>query len=354
MLSKRYILLFAATLSAFAASSTVSSAPQIDSVTKSPDDPAKLTITGSAFSSKSHAKPLYFFSFEENSLSQEKSSFATDPVTASGTFNSEVTPYGKGNSLQFKVTDDHGDTALPRIDFSSDRLYVYFNRRYSFSIGDESTWGPYGLNLKTTRMWGDDNNNIYIGYQGKEGTRSGRIFPELTATGGSVWPGNNLPQVQGQWSQEEIIYEASDIGVKNGRFDLLRNGTPAHDSRFRMRTSSYDSRYSELYFDQISNGVNASKGLYIYYDNIYIDDSHHRVYISDSSQFSDAKKRLIQVPTAWDDSRIEVIFDNGDIPEGNSYLYIVDGDGNVNASGAKLCVADCPSPPKSPSALTVQ
>ncbi|MTI98606.1 MAG: hypothetical protein FH752_08295 [Marinobacter adhaerens] len=355
MLSKRYIQVFAAALSTCAASYPVLSNPQIGSVSKSPDDPSKLIITGSGFSFKSHSKPLYFFSFEGNNLSQqEDASFVTGREEAKGTFNSEITPFGKGHSLQFKVIDDHTNTVLPGINFSSDRLYVYFNRRYNFSIGNESTWGPNGLNLKTTRIWGDDGNNIYVGYQGKEGSGSGRIYPEYTATGGSVWLGNRLPQVQNQWTQEEIIYKTSDIGVENGRFDLVRNGNYAHNSSFRMRTSSHDSRYSELYFDQISNGVNASEGLYIYYDNIYIDDSHHRVYISDSSQFSEAKKRLIQVPTKWNDTQIEIIFDNGDISESNSYLYVVDGDGNVNANGAKLCTENCPSPPNSPESLSVQ
>lgn len=331
-------------------------APSISSVTQTSEGGnAQLAISGSGFGSKAHAKPLYFFDFEGSNTAQNKNiSFTTDSLNTNGTTTTSNALSGSGSALRFTIQQDSSAVAIPRIDFDSDRLYIFFNRMYDFSIADSSNWGSRGFNLKTNRLWSPDGNNIYIGYQGNESATSGRIYPEYTAAGGSTWVGSNLPQVANEWTQEEIIYKASDINTQNGRFDLLRNGNSAHNSSFRMRTSSYPSRYSQLYFDQISNGTNSSKSLHIYYDNIYVDDTYQRVYISDSSTFDQAKKRMIQVPVKWSDSNIVVNVNEGGIPLSNAYVYVVDSNGDANKNGAALCKSDCASPPNPPKSIDIQ
>lgn len=355
MFSKSYAIFLLTTLGMALYGSTAHAEPKIGTISQVTADQLKLVINGSGFTAKTHAKPLYFLNFEEGQLTQSNYSLVTTPLKTNGTLTSETTPFGNGNSLRYRVINDSHSVAIPGITFNPapNQLFIFFHRRYNFSISDPETWGPDGLNLKTNRMWSPDNNNIYIGYQGKEGDGSGRIYPEYTATGGSVWTGSKLPQVANQWLQEEIIYKASDIGVKNGRFDLIRNGIPSHDSLFRMRTEGYPSKYNQLYFDQISNGVNDSQNLYIYYDNIYIDDSLHRVYVSEAPTFSEATTRLIQVPTGWSDSTIEVVFNPGDSLPSNLYVYVVDGNGDVNSVGARICEGDCPTPPNPPESIMI-
>lgn len=333
-------------------------APTINA-TKLTSDPqsgeTQILISGSGFTDKKHSLPLYFFDFEDNKVTQNpKYSYVSTLVTTNGLLTSETTPTGSGNSMRWRIQQDYRALPIPEIDFSSDRLYVYFHRRYNFDIGDSSTWGANGFNLKTNRLWANTKNNIYIGYQGKEGNGSGRIYPEYTADGGAVWTGSRLPQVANKWLQEEIIYETGDIGIKNGRFDLIRNGTSAHDQLFRMRTSSYPEAYDQLVFDQITDQTPADKYLYIYFDNIYIDDSFHRVYVSDAPVYSDAKLRLIQIPTEWNDTSITVIFNPGSYSPSNLYLYVVDGNGNANAYGVEICQDDCPSPPSPPDSVDLQ
>ncbi|WP_162628792.1 hypothetical protein [Marinobacter bohaiensis] len=331
-------------------------APQISSVTQKTDGgESQLVISGSGFGNKPHPRPLYYFDFEDNSREQNSSfSMTSESLSTDGELVSETTPFGSGNVLRFTIRQSSSAVAIPRIEFDSDQLYVYFNRRYSFSIDDSSTWGSIGFNLKTNRLWGDSGNNIYIGYQGKEGTSSGRIYPEYTAEGGATWVGSDLAQLEDQWTQEEIVYQASDVGEQNGRFDIIRNGNSVHDSNFRMRTSSYPDRYSQLYFDQISNGTNANQTLYIYYDNIYVDDSFHRVYLSDASSFSDAKNRIIQIPTDWSDSNVVVNINPGDFDLSSAYVYVVDGNGDANSNGVRVCADDCPSPPNPPARIDIQ
>ncbi|WP_203141133.1 hypothetical protein [Marinobacter mangrovi] len=331
----------------------VLAAPQVNSVTQqSSGGELQLVISGSGFGEKSHPNPLYYFDFDEDSKAQNvQASAVKDSFSTNGTISADSTPYGSGQVLRFTIKQDPSAVAIPGIDFDSDRLYVYFNRRYSFSIADSSNWGSRGFNLKSNRIWGDTGNNIYIGYQGKEGNSSGRIFPEYTAEGGATWVGTNLPQVEGEWTQEEIVYKASDIGVQNGIFDLYHNGNSVHDSVFRMRTSDRPDRYSKLYFDQISNGTNENKTLYIYYDNIYIDDTFQRVYLSNAPTFDEAKERLVQVPLKWSDNSVTVKLKSGNFSPSSSYIYVVDANGDVNKNGARLCQSDCPSPPNPPKGI---
>lgn len=355
MFSKEYIAFLPIALGLALHISNTHATPQIASISQIDADRSKLVINGSGFTAKEHAKPLYFFNFEDGKLTQSDSSLITSPLKTNGISASETTPFGQGSSLRYRIINDYQSVAIPGITLSPapDQLFIYFHRRYNFSISNQETWGPNGLNLKTNRLWSPDKNNIYIGYQGKEGNGSGRIYPEYTGASGSVWTGSKLPQVENQWVQEEIIYEISGIGVENGRFDLIRNGSSAHDSMFRMRTESYPGKYNQIYFDQISNGVNDSNTLYIYYDNIYIDDSLHRVYVSEAATFSEAKKRLIQVPINWTDSTIEILFDAGNSLPSNLYVYVVDGKGNANSFGAPICEENCPVPPTPPGSVQI-
>ncbi|WP_417536944.1 hypothetical protein [Methylophaga sp.] len=335
--------------------------PNITGVSQISDSPPTLLVTGSGFTTKKRGGPLYFFDFENGEKSQSKVSFITNPLVTTGTLTTQTTPTGKGSALKYRISDNYREVAIPRIEISPppDKIYLYFHRRYDFSIGDSSTWGPSGLNLKVNRFWGKDGNNIYLGYQGKEGANSARIYAEYTAEGGSVWPGSALGQVKDQWTQEEIIYTASDINVKNGKFDFIRNGILPYSRTWRMRTSDRQSMYNEIYFDQISNGANTSQNLNIYYDNIYIDDSHHRIYVSESPTFSDAKKRLIQVPISWDNNSIQFNLNPGGSSIENLYVYVSDENGIINETGARICQNNCPSspttdaPPKPP-ALSIE
>lgn len=355
MFSRPYAALLLILLGIGLHANNIHATPKIDSVSQINIDQSKLVINGSGFTSKEHAKPLYFFDFENGKLTQSDLSLVTTPVETNGISTSETTPFGNGSSLRYRVIDDYRSVAIPGITINPapNQLFVYFHRRYNFSISNPETWGSNGLNLKTNRLWSPDQNNIYIGYQGKEGKDSGRIYPEYTGASSSVWTGSRLPQVDNQWLQEEIIYEVSDIGVENGRFDLIRNGSASHDSLFRMRTESYPGKYNQLYFDQISNGVNGSINLYIYYDNIYIDDSLHRVYVSEGQTYSEAKKRLVQIPINWSDNSIEVLFDAGDSLPSDLYVYVVDGNGNANSVGARICDENCPAPPAPPGSVEI-
>ncbi|WP_417536860.1 hypothetical protein [Methylophaga sp.] len=332
-------------------------APSISDVNQVTTPQPKLIISGSGFTSKPRPQPLYFFDFEDGTKSQSPRSFISSPLNATGTITRQTTPFSSGHSLRYTITDDHSATVLPRIelDQAPDELYVYYHRRYDFSIADSSTWGPNGLNLKPNRFWSRDGNNIVLGYQGKEGVNSGRMIAEYTGTGGTLWLSRSLPQIKDEWIQEEIIYKAGDVNVQNGTFDIIRNGVLPYQRKWRMRTNDRPGKYNQFYFDQISNGVNASKGMNIYYDNIYVDNSFHRVYVSESATYNSANKRLIQVPTMWDDNRIEVDLNTGGASVDSLYVYVVDSNGNANENGARICQSNCPeaqgpsAPPDAPS-----
>lgn len=318
----------------------VTATPSISSVESVATNPSSLIIKGSGFTHKKRAAPLVWQDFETGTANVS----STQDATLKGVIDSRNTPTGSGNALVCDASN-HGACGISKLNFKSGQLYIYLNRYYSFSIDDTSIWGSAGLNLKSLRMWaGFDsttNNNLYIGYQGKEGVASGRIFAEQTSER-ALWPGNAVAQVSKKWLQEEYIYKTSDINSENGILEHFRNGVKVFSGNYKNRTSERPSPYQYLYFDQISNGTGA-KNLNIYYDNIYIDDTHHRVFLSDSPELSSAHNRKIAVPTEWTDTTIKVQLPS----DGNSsemYLYVADANGNINSKGYSVC-SRCPAAP---------
>jgi hypothetical protein len=323
------------------------SAPSIDSVVMSPTEPATLIIEGTGFGAKSQARPLYWFDFDHISSDSRNLNYGekTIGIQDTGSITSDLRFGNSGRSLKFNISKT-GGTAFEMMEFDSKNLYLYVQRYYDFDISDPKTWGEIGLNLKTNRFWsgfgGEYGNNIYLGYQGKEGVESGRITPELTGIK-SVWPGKGLPHIANQWVQDEIILKSSDIGVENGTFDFIRNGSLSYDKKFIMRSYEKPNRYKMIFFDQISNGTSGVP-LNIYYDDLYIDDTLQRVFLSDRESLSSAKNRFIQIPVEWEDNRIKAELNISNTSLAELYIYVADENGIINQSGFKVC-GTCPGRP---------
>lgn len=331
------------------ASQSLADAPQIANISGSIDHGGQTTITGQFFGSKTPAAPRYWADFESGtalssfSLSQNWTSVSplehtnvNERPRSTGAIRSDVAAAGN---------------AVPYVEnMNSERWYLFVKRYYALDIIADK--GPNGFNLKINRMWGNlsgENNNIYIAWQGNEGFASGRAFNENTSvSGGSQWF-QNILFTPDRWITDEIVYAASDIGVQNGIFDYFRNGTPAwKDRQWQTRTQSLPNAYNMFFFDQVSNGTGPGP-LWIYYDDIYMDDTWARVMACDSPFWSKCQDKEIQIPTSWSDSQIEIIVNLGDfdVNAKSVYLYVVTSEGLVNATGTLLYrCQSCPLPPE--------
>lgn len=315
-------------------------APSINSLSGDVRDGSQVTIAGSGFGTKSRARPLVWTNFEDGQVSPLSTQQNLD---LRGSISTALTRTGSSRSLRFDLSSTSGAGGL-HTQFNSDRLYVSMKRRYAFSIADSSTWGDIGFNLKVLRLWSDmGSNNIHFNYQGKEGIGSGRVAAELTNTG-TLWTGGSVPYQANTWTHEEWVYQVSSLNTENGVFDFYRNGKLMWNKRFQNRTNSYPDRYRLLYFDQVSNGTGPGP-YYVYYDDIYVDESWHRIVLSDASSWSNASRRELQIPVAWSNGSITFQVNLGDFTASqasNLYLYVVDGEGNANSSGFRVsCTSNC-------------
>ena len=210
-----------------------------------------------------------------------------------------------------------------------------------FNGGDRRTF-----NYKTLRFWARDwgisKNNIWIGAQGRNGSGM-RVDPE--ATDNTRWTGhfvNEYHQRPREWRQEEVVYQTSDIGKRNGIWKFVFNGTLIHDEPVQTRTNEHSQRYGQIFQSQVSNG--APEGSYVYYDSLYIDDSWHRVLLCGEPKWEDCTKVEPQIPTGWTNEEISVkvnkgIFNKDD--DKNVYLYVFDKSNEVNSEGFAVCTV-CP------------
>ena len=115
----------------------------------------------------------------------------------------------------------------------------------------------------------------------------------------------------------------------------VRNGVDIwnKDRRWQTRTSTRPYRYNGFVFDQVSNGT-ATGPLYVYYDNIYIDNTWARVMLCESSSWAVCKKQEVQIPVAWSNTQIDVKVNTGDLNVNSGmYVYVVDANGDSSSVG---------------------
>ncbi len=307
-------------------------------------DEGYIEIFGSGFGDKPNAKPLLWLDFESGiDFSLSRTELSIDDIN--GKIVSD--PDNLDNSVLIYDAKGNGSGGPEDIEFDSDKLFISVKRYYNFDIDDpELTGSSGGLNLKVLRLWASytspDINNIYLGYQGTEGNNSGRIYAEYTGQS-TNWVGSTAPQKGFDWLNEEVIYEASNIDAQNGIFQYIRNGKYAKSTEARHRTSDRPKRYGVLVFDQVSN-YSLSSPLEIMYDDIYVDESYHRLVLTDSKSADKYSESVIQIPIEWSDTYIKAKVRTKSINNGNQYLHVYDGKNVSTAEGLRFC-PECPVAP---------
>jgi hypothetical protein len=108
------------------------------------------------------------------------------------------------------------------------------------------------------------------------------------------------------------------------------------DNKFRNRTSEESNKYNSIVQSQVSH--NAQPGSVMYYDQLYVDDTWHRVVISKGSTWASRENVEIQIPAEWSDNQIVINTNLAglNITEAPLYLYVVDKNGIANENGFPL------------------
>lgn len=341
--------------------------PQIRTISGTIVNGQTLAIYGFNFGSKANAAP-----------------YRWDPADGvsqySGLVNGDVIPSSTGGywdhnpgSQYHYNTDLAAQRGVSAANFESD-LSTQTNRKLGTTLSDASfdreTYISFWIyhssslsssdNVKTVRFWkanGDQTSTFTVNsswvangpwvafkYDGY-----GVSTPSYCGSFSGVLSGGFVRPVGGEWERvefylkQESVPDASDDGeywvsqTASGSVHEYSSGYPIDEtcatitSRLRWMTFGYENNTS------LSNSV--------LLDDIYIDNTRARVEICDSATWSARTHCEVQPPALWNNGEIQVALNQGSFSTLNdTYIYVVDLDGNANANGWRLLTGSLKQP----------
>lgn len=321
--------------------------PFIQSLSEPARQGALIEIRGAGFGVKSPAKPLYWADFETGiqptSLGRRTQ---WDTINPHMELSSAIPLANSTQSLRGDMGMDYvgtGAWSTPHVGLANhpaERLYIFMKRYYAV---DMSTFG----NHKSWRFWknrGQPNyTNWYMGYHNNNVSMA---FAERTENRSSRWYGHTVATFT--WMTQEVEYQVNNMDVADGiarqtvdgvrLTDLPSNTNQYRDDDFTFRNSTYPDMYDLFYIqDDISNETRIIPNRWVYYDDIYVDDSWARVVVCDTPTWEACKRREIQIPESWTDTQIRLTINQGTFDSlSGKYLYVLNPAGKVNANGFRL------------------
>ena len=138
------------------------------------------------------------------------------------------------------------------------------------------------------------------------------------------------------------------VGYGDGYFQYRTNGASCGEVPYE----SYETRYLKLWDgnatprlqrNYLLHGVAANHTMGAddrYWGNsVYLDTTWARVMIGNAATLTGSTQLEMQIPTAWETNSIAVVFNKGAFSTGQTvYLYVIDADNAVNASGYPVTI----------------
>lgn len=352
-----------------AAPALVWAQPSVNSVSGLVAHGDTVTVFGSDFGAKSPAAPLKWEEFDPagavdgGRLSTTQTewldpdedgqggAFYKDDFAHSGTYSvsSWVPPW----------EDDEAFRTNHIVVEPSDELFVSYWFRYQ-----GGTTSDYAMNIKMTRInsksaaghWynglgcttfnnlsmNESDPGAHAVYENGEGTHNVRT------PAGSTLLANCSPN---RWTRVDSYKRLSTPGVANGQvfswnvenkdYDLNRGDleTRASGDSFQLDCISL----GLMWANQYTTTVNFA----LYIDDVYIDNTLARVELGDDQDFFNCTHREMQLPLSWesDGTQLQVRINQGTLPDGEAWLFVVDADGNPSAGKRVVLGQESEAPP---------
>ncbi len=308
--------------------SSLRAEPNVNDADGDLTEKGKLILRGKGFGEKPHARPILFADFEKDI----NPSSGGDRKEWDRVENMEWAKEGPDGSGCARGTAGAGTwTFCVKRDAWSregEKAYVFRRQRMNFTISDQSQ------NWKIWRMWPEDGSypNIYAA------AHNGRIFVENIGQESGFWGRLNVPTLD--WSNEEIMFQASSLGTKDGVFWFRCNGVDLARGGVMTRSSKAMAYMTKNY---VVHGVTANLGRWkppwvvsnrIWVDEVYVDTVWSRVMASDKPLLKQGRLWEIQIPVKWTDTMIELEAHPGIFKPGETaYLYVFNAEGKANDVG---------------------
>ncbi len=298
--------------------------PQISNVEGSVADSVSITITGTDFSTKVPAAPVMWEDVE------------------TGSFNSNWS-----TTHQLYVDNDynrHGGSFFHAENDYSQHTYGFFTLRqtssrwfiqYWFNLDETWEWG-YGANskmsnIKFMRFWEDGgNNNVVSVYHSYAGDNAQAGVEGIAQSGGGYF-NDPLPHdiTQNVWHCQQFEFgENSALGASDGVFRIWYDGHLGCDfSNIMTRNAEHPNLKYPFVVGWFSSWGTTATPVYVFLDDIYLDNTWARVEIGDNATYEACTHREIQIPTEWSPTQIKVTVNQGSFGYEDAYLFVVDSDG---------------------------
>ena len=326
-----------------------------------------VTITGSNFGTKSPAKPLVWADFEDGTVNptnlgritswdRNNMSITTSGQDVNSTYSLRGMPcdpiaapscsgvstnglYGNASVAIYNGTNSVNATSV----------YVFMKRKY-----DDANWWinqtsqTYPANYKYFRLWTNPlgvtpvyPDSVFV-FGAGDSVPTFNFITEfsipncsgVTTQRNTVNPGPPATQI---WNREEYqVYRNYGACTANLWINgtLLQNFSGLYTSGgSNCDYSPYTDTWAAISLENYWTNTPPPQSAFVYYDDIYIDDSWAKVMIGNQSTFTASTHSEIQIPSAWTSTSITITVHQGSLNTGNAYLYVIDSNGNVNANG---------------------
>ncbi len=338
-------------------------APSVSDVGGTILDGQQINISGIGFKIKSPVAPLLWDNFEDGSDGSRLSTKERWVSLYGGTggyYNSVDKYSGNLAAYQTYVNPYPMGEVTNNFFFPTEQMEVYYSyvTKYVGSVGDGVFKnGRICANAGSNPPYNGPGNASWsmnsVGYSTGGGLDGVEHSPD--PNGSVTYDNNGLGLRDGNWHRLELYKKMSTPGVADGIFwgnidsddGFAKYANSRSRTNYAVMTRGVDETY--LHYGILlglmhTSGTGTSK---IWVDDVYVDNTQARIELCSGSIWSTRTHCEPQIPKiTWNDSNISATVNQGTISNGTAYLYVVDKDGNVNASGYAITIG-------SPSTYTI-
>jgi hypothetical protein len=331
-------------------------APSISGVSGSVSNENSVVVSGGEFGVKSPAAPILWETFESGTAGQLLSK---DPKwkpyggRAGGLYNNSAAYSGSLAAFNDPKNRNMFDTN--NFFFPNPETEIYYS--YMARWDSENKLYP-----SATMKWG----RLHVGNSTYGGAGAVLYSPHNPCTGCVVpscpkahtfsWWDWNDDYTQYSWSppiipistwaRQEMYSKLSTPGVSDGKLWAAQNNNTFADVTLMNRASHINYQHTNIILGLMAANTDLVGGspcdyswFHMWIDDVYIDNTFARVEVCEGNAWATRKKCDPQIPSAWSNSSITFTANQGSFTSGqNAYLYVVDKDGNVNASGYPITI----------------
>ncbi len=173
-----------------------------------------------------------------------------------------------------------------------------------------------------------DENNATFGLHcvGPDNISTGYNIHDLATNYYPCDAGLNPPKPSQGWHRYEFIVSVGQTG-DNRHLNIKIDGVDYYPYPFGTDTGIDQDVHSILiggYFRATLSPETGDADGFRYFDDVYIDNTLQRVVLANHSTYASATIIEPQIPTAWTTGKISMTVNQGAIPDGTAYLYVID------------------------------